>query len=323
MSGFSLPTLDEIETAAQIVYQSILPTPQHCWPLLSERTGCDVWVKHENHTPIGSFKIRGALVAVDRLKFSKPQLTRVFTATRGNYGQGIAFAARCNSLTSTVVVPIGNNREKNTAMRALGAQLIEYGKDFDEARAHAIQLSDSERAHLMPSFSRELVLGVASYGIELFSTVSDIDAVYVPIGLGSGICGVMAARDALSPTTAVIGVVASALPTYQRSFDAGEVRLTEPAQTIADGLAVRVPDEDALALILNGVDRVVAVSEAELRAAMRVYYTDTHNIAEGAGASPLAALIQERSRMRGNRVALVLSGSNVDRELFSAVLAGS
>ena len=323
MSDARLPPLDEIESAAQIVYRAMPPTPQYRWPLLCERTGCSVWVKHENHTPIGSFKLRGALVAVDRLRSARPRVNEVLAATRGNYGQSVAFAARRAGLSATVVMPAGNSREKNEAMRAFGANLVEHGRDFDEAYAQASRLAVGERRHLMPSFSPELVLGVASYGMELFRAVSDLDAVYVPIGLGSGICGVMAARNALSPTTAVIGVVSAALPAYQRSFAAGEARPTGPAPTIADGMAVRVPDEEALALILSGVERVIAVSDAELRSAMRGYYTDTHNVAEGAGAGPLAALLQERSRMRGSRVALVLSGGNIDRELFAEVLAGS
>ncbi len=323
MSEVSLPTLEEIESAAQIVYRAMPPTPQYRWPLLCERTGCSVWVKHENHTPIGSFKLRGALVAVDRLRRAKPHVTEVVAATRGNYGQSVAFAARRAGLAVTVVMPAGNSREKNEAMRAFGARLAEHGRDFDEACAHAARIAVGDRVHLMPSFSLELVLGVASYGVELFRAVPDLDAVYVPIGLGSGICGVMAARNALSPATAVIGVVSAAMPAYQRSFAAGEARATGPAATIADGMAVRVPDEAALALILAGVDRVVAVSDAEMRAAMRAYYTDTHNLAEGAGAGPLAALLQERSRMRGTRAALVLSGGNIDRQLFAEVLTGS
>lgn len=323
MSEVRLPALEEIDSAAQIVYRAMPPTPQYRWPLLCERTGCSVWVKHENHSPIGSFKLRGALVAVDRLRSARPQVTEVVAATRGNYGQSVAFAARRAGLAATVVMPVGNSREKNEAMRAFGARLVEHGGDFDEAYAHAARIAVGDRVHLMPSFSTELVLGVASYGVELFRAVPDLDAVYAPIGLGSGICGVMAARNALSPATAVIGVVSAAMPAYQRSFAAGKARSTGPAATIADGMAVRVPDEAALALILSGVDRVVAVSEAEMRAAMRAYYTDTHNVAEGAGAGPLAALLQERSRMRGTRAALVLSGGNVDRQLFAEVLTGS
>ena len=320
VSEHRLPTSDEIDAAAQIVYRTMPPTPQYRWPLLEERAGCTVWVKHENHTPIGSFKLRGALVAVARLRRAQPAVRGIIAATRGNYGQSIAYAARAAGLSATVVVPHGNSREKNAAMRAFGARLVEHGRDFDEALAHARRLAASDGLHLMPSFNLELVPGTATYAAELFRAVPDLDAVYVPIGLGSGICGVLAARDALAPASAVIGVVAAALPTYQRSFAAGEPRATGPGETIADGLAVRNPDPVSLALMLTGVERVVAVSESELRAAMRAYYTDTHNVAEGAAAGPLAALLQERTLMRGRRVALVLSGGNVDRELFAEVL---
>lgn len=322
MSEPRLPTIDEIDAAATIVYRTMPPTPQYRWPLLEERAGCTVWVKHENHTPIGSFKLRGALVAVDRLLREHAAVTGVIAATRGNYGQSVAYAARAAGISATVVVPHGNAREKNAAMRAFGARLVEHGRDFDEALAHAKHLAARDGLRLLPSFSLDLVPGTASYGAELFRAVPDLDAVYVPIGLGSGICGVMAARDALSPATAVIGVVSAALPAYRLSFAAGAPRRTAAGETLADGMAVRSPDPAALALILAGVERVAAVSEAELRAAMRACYTDTHNVAEGAGAAPLAALLQERARMRGRRVALALSGGNVDRELFAEVLTG-
>ena len=322
MSEPRLPTIDEIDAAAPIVYRTMPPTPQYRWPLLEERAGCTVWVKHENHTPICSFKLRGALVAVDRLLRENPAVTGVIAATRGNYGQSVAYAARAAGISATVVVPRGNAREKNAAMRAFGARLVEHGRDFDEALAHAKQLAARDGLRLLPSFSLDLVPGTASYGAELFRAVPDLDAVYVPIGLGSGICGVMAARDALSPATAVIGVVSAALPAYRLSFAAGAPRRTEAGRTLADGMAVRSPDPTALALILAGATRVAAVSEAELRAAMRACYSDTHNVAEGAGAAPLAALLQERTLMRGRRVALALSGGNVDRELFAEVLAG-
>lgn len=322
MSEPRLPTIDEINAAAAVVYRTMPPTPQYRWPLLEERAGCTVWVKHENHTPIGSFKLRGALVAVDRLLREHAAVTGVIAATRGNYGQSVAYAARAAGISATVVVPHGNAREKNAAMRAFGARLVEHGRDFDEALAHAKHLAARDGLRLLPSFSLDLVPGTASYGAELFRAVPDLDAVYVPIGLGSGICGVMAARDALSPATAVIGVVSAALPAYRLSFAAGAPRRTAAGETLADGMAVRSPDPAALALILAGVERVAAVSEAELRAAMRACYTDTHNVAEGAGAAPLAALLQERARMRGRRVALALSGGNVDRELFAEVLTG-
>ena len=322
MSEPRLPTIDEIDAAAAIVYRTMPPTPQYRWPLLEERAGCTVWVKHENHTPIGSFKLRGALVAVDRLLREHAAVAGVIAATRGNYGQSVAYAARAAGISATVVVPHGNAREKNAAMRAFGARLVEHGRDFDEALAHAKHLAARDGLRLLPSFSLDLVPGTASYGAELFRAVPDLDAVYVPIGLGSGICGVVAARDALSPATAVIGVVSAALPAYRLSFAAGAPRRTAAGETLADGMAVRSPDPAALALILAGVERVAAVSEAELRAAMRACYTDTHNVAEGAGAAPLAALLQERARMRDRRVALALSGGNVDRELFAEVLTG-
>lgn len=322
MSEPRLPTIDEIDAAAAVVYRTMPPTPQYRWPLLEERAGCTVWVKHENHTPIGSFKLRGALVAVDRLLREHAAVAGVIAATRGNYGQSVAYAARAAGISATVVVPHGNAREKNAAMRAFGARLVEHGRDFDEALAHAKHLAARDGLRLLPSFSLDLVPGTASYGAELFRAVPDLDAVYVPIGLGSGICGVVAARDALSPATAVIGVVSAALPAYRLSFAAGAPRRTAAGETLADGMAVRSPDPAALALILAGVERVAAVSEAELRAAMRACYTDTHNVAEGAGAAPLAALLQERARMRGRRVALALSGGNVDRELFAEVLTG-
>ena len=320
-----LPTIDEIDAAASLVYRTMPPTPQYRWPLLEERAGCTVWVKHENHTPIGSFKLRGALVAVDRLRRAHPEVTGVIAATRGNYGQSVAYAARAAGLSATVVAPHGNAKEKNAAMRAFGARLVEHGQDFDEALAHAKRLAAQEGLHLLSSFNPDLVPGAATYGAELFRAVPDLDAVYVPIGLGSGICGVMAARDALAPATAVIGVVSAALPSYQLSFAAGAPQETAAAATIADGMAVRRPDPTALKLVVAGAAGVAAVSEAELRGAMRAYYTDTHNVAEGAAAAPLAALLQERPPMQGGRrrVALVLSGGNVDRELFADVLTGA
>ncbi|MDE0024593.1 MAG: threonine dehydratase [Spirochaetaceae bacterium] len=323
MCEHRLPGIDEFDAAARVVYRTMPATPQYRWPLLEERAGCAVWVKHENHTPIGSFKLRGALVAVERLRRARPGVTGVIAATRGNYGQSVAYAARAAGLSATVVVPFGNAREKNAAMRAFGARLVEHGRDFDEALPHAQRLAERDGLHMMPSFHPDLVPGTATYGAELFRAVPGLDAVYVPIGLGSGICGVLAARDALSPATAVIGVVSAALPAYERSFAAGEARETGPGDTVADGMAVRKTHPVSLELVLAGVERVVAVTEAELRAAMCAYYTDTHNVAEGAGAAPLAALLREREAMRGRRVALVLSGGNVDRELFAQVLAST
>jgi threonine dehydratase len=312
--------LEKLESAAAVVYRHMLPTPQICWPLLSQRCGCEVWVKHENHTPIGAFKVRGGLVYMDRRAQSETTTRGVITATRGNHGQSIAFAARCYHLPVTVVVPYGNNPEKNAAMDAFGAQLMEYGHDFQAAYEYSRERAQANRLHWVPSFHPRLVRGVASYALELFRAVAELDTVYAPIGLGSGICGLINARDGLGLKTRIVGVVAEEAATYALSFASGKPVPTASADTIADGVACRVPDEDALRIILKGVERVVSVSEGAILAAMRHYFTDTHNVAEGAGAAPLAALLNEQKKMAGRRVALVLSGGNVDRKLFRRAL---
>jgi len=317
-----LPTLADLEAAAAIVHAVMPPTPQYCWPLLSQRTGAETWVKHENHTPIGAFKLRGGLVYMQQLKRAQPGVAGVIAATRGNHGQSVAFAAARAGLAAVVVVPHGNSAEKNAAMRALGAELIEHGHDFQAAYEHAMGLAAARRLHALRSFHPTLVAGVGSYALELFRAVPDIDTVYVPIGLGSGICGTMAARDALGLKTKVVGVVAENAAAYALSFAQKAPISTNSADTIADGMACRVPDSDALAAILAGAERVVTVSEAAIKAAMGHYFTDTHNLVEGAGAAPLAALLQERARMAGKRVALILSGGNIDRPLYASVLNG-
>lgn len=315
-------SLSEIERAAAIVYAAMPPTPQYAWPLLARRTGCEAWVKHENHTPIGAFKVRGGLVYMDRLRHATPGSKGVISATRGNHGQSIALAAARVGIPATIVVPLGNSVEKNAAMRAFGAELLEAGHDFDAARDVAVQLAGERGLDMVPSFHRDLVSGVATYAYELFRAAPPIDTVYVPIGLGSGICGTIAMRDALSPATRVVGVVSTEAPAYALSFAAGKVVPTNSADTMADGMAVRGPHEEALAVILKGADRIVQVSDAEVMAAMRAYYEDTHQLTEGAGAAALAALLQERERMKGKRVALVLSGANIDRPLYRSVLEG-
>lgn len=318
-----LPSLAEIERAAMLVREAVPPTPQHRWPLLCERAGADVVVKHENHTPAGAFKVRGGLVYVDHLRQTDHAITGVVAATRGNHGQSVAIAAARVGLDALVVVPHGNSTEKNAAMRALGAQLIEHGDDFQAAYEYARELSDERSLHMFPSYHPALVAGVATYAVELFQAHPDLDTVYVPIGLGSGICAVIAARDGLGLSTRVVGVVADNAPAYALSFEAGRAISTETADTIADGMACRVPNEDALAAILRGAERVVTVNEAEIEEAMRAYFADTHNVAEGAGAAPLAALLKERRQMRGKRVGLVLSGGNVDTDVFARILAGA
>ena len=315
-------TQGTIERARKVVYASMRPTPQIAWPLLAERAGCEVWVKHENHTPIGAFKIRGGLVYMDWLKRNHPEVTRVITATRGNHGQSIARAATALGLASTIYVPRGNSVEKNAAMRAFGCDLVEFGSDFDEAREESARRGEELGAWPLPSFDERLVEGVSTYALELFEAVSDLHTVYVPIGMGSGMSGLIAARDFLGLSTRIVGVVMEQLPAYALSFEAGEVVTTPAASTIADGMATRVPHPDALAIIRAGGERVVKVSEEQVRTAMRHYLTDTHNLAEGAGAAPLAALLCEREAMQGRKVGVILSGGNVDMEWLRPVIAG-
>ncbi len=315
--------LGEITAAAELIYRHLGPTPEYCWPLICERAGAEVWIKHENHTPIGAFKVRGGLVYLDDLMKRAPETTGVIAATRGNHGQSVAYAARRAGIAAVMVVPHGNSVEKNRAMRALGAELIEHGADFNAAYDRAKELAAERGLHAFPSYHPLLVRGVATYGLELLHAVPDLDRVYVPIGLGSGINGVISARDALGLKTRVIGVVAERAAAYALSFEAGRPVSTNTCDTMADGVSVRVPDAAALEVMLKGAERVVRVSEAEIEAAMRAYYTDTHNLAEGAGAAALAALLQEKEQLAGKKAAAILSGGNVDTEVYRRVLAGT
>jgi threonine dehydratase len=311
--------LEQLESAAALVHSVLKPTPQFAWPLLCKRVGAEVWVKHENHTPTGAFKLRGGLVLLDRLRRERPDLSGIVSATRGNHGQSLAWAARRHGLRTVIVVPQGNSPAKNAAMVAWGAQLIEHGRDFDAARAHAAEIAAHEGIELIGPFRPELVAGVASYALELFRAAGELDAVYVPIGCGSGIGGLISARDALGLKTKIIGVVAERANCYALSFAAGRPVETPSADTLADGMAVRVPVPEALEVILRGAERIVEVSEAEITAAMRHLFDDTHNLAEGAGAAPLAALLKEGAAP-GGRYGIVLSGGNVDRALYASVL---
>lgn len=313
-------SLHEIESAARIVYSAMPATPQYCWPLLCEELGAEVWVKHENHTPVGAFKLRGGLVYFADLA-SNSTVKGVISATRGNHGQSVGLAAWLHGLSARVVVPHGNSIEKNAAMRALGVDLIEHGDDFQAAREHAGRLADELGLHLVPSFHPLLVSGVASYALELLRAVRDLSTVYVPIGLGSGICAMVAVRDALGLKTEVVGVVSAQAPAYAVSFTAREIREAPVTTTLADGMACRTPQPEALEVIWRGVDRIVEVSDSEVAEAIRVLFTSTHNAAEGAGAAALAAARQERSRLAGRRTAVVLSGGNIDRALLADVLA--
>ncbi|HXM05027.1 MAG TPA: threonine dehydratase [Chthoniobacterales bacterium] len=314
-------TLKQLRATADLVHRVLPPTPQIRWPLLCQRTGADVWVKHENHQPVGAFKVRGGLVYMKELKQRDPEVAGVIAATRGNHGQSIAFAAARTGLHAIIVVPHGNSAEKNAAMQALGAELVVHGNDFQDALEYAAELAKKEKLHFVPSFAEPLVRGVASYALELFDNVSGLDTVYVPIGMGSGVCGVVAARDALGLNTEVIGVCATGAPAFALSFEAKRQITTDSVNTMADGMSGRVPDPRALEIVLSGVARVLTVTDEEICAAIRYLFADTHNVAEGAAAAPLAALLQERTRMQGRRAAIILSGGNIDSDMFAATLA--
>ena len=318
-----LPGLDELRRATELVRNVMPPTPTYTWPLLNARCGAEMWVKHENHSPVGAFKLRGATVYMDWLARQHPELTGVVAATRGNHGQGVALAAKKRGWTATIVVPYGNSREKNRAMQAQGAELIEHGDDFQAANEYATELAAERGLHKVKSFDRLLVVGTGTYALEMFESAPALDTVFVPVGLGSSICGVIAARAALGLKTKIVGVVAEASPSYALSFAARKVVPHEAGTKIADGLACRLPVEEALEVILRHVDRFVEVSEDEIRSAMRAVYEDTHNVAEGAGAAAIAAVLKERSRVAGKHVGAVLTGGNVDRELFLEALASA
>ncbi len=316
-----LPSLVDLESAAALIYRSMPPTPQYRWPLLEARVGTTVWVKHENHAPTGAFKVRGGLVYVDELCRNGNKPTGVISATRGNHGQSVGFAARQYGIPAAVVVPVGNSLDKNAAMRALGVEVIEQGHDFQAAAETADEIATARGWHRFPSFHPLLVRGVGTYALELFRAVSDLDTVYVPVGMGSGLCGMIAARDALALRTRVVAVVSAGAPAFAKSFDQGRVVSHEVTTRVADGMACRTPDAAALAIAKRGAERVVQVSDEEVESAMRALFTDTHNAAEGGGAAALAALLQEKDKMRGRKTAIVLSGGNVDSPLFSRILS--
>ncbi len=314
-------TLEQLHEGREIVRRHMPPTPSYHWPLLSARTGAEVWVKHENHTPTGAFKVRGGLVYMTKLKQSEPDCPGVISATRGNHGQSVARAATALGLKSVIVVPHGNNPEKNAAMKAFGAELIEHGQDFQEAFEFTVGLAGERGLHLVPVFHPWLLMGVGTYALELFEAHGDLDTVYAPIGMGSGICGLITARDLLGLETKLVGVVAENAPAYALSFDAGKPVSTNTADTIADGVACRAPNAEAVKIICEGADRVVRVAEEEFLDAMAAYFVDTHNACESAAAGPLAALMKERATMAGKKVGLILSGGNSDRVMFGQALA--
>ena len=315
-----LPSLPEIQAAQALIYRYMPPTPQYSWPLINERLGAEAWIKHENYTPVGAFKLRGALVYLEWLRKTQPHVHGVVAATRGNHGQGIATAARFLGLKAVIVVPRDNSEDKNRAMKAQGAELVEFGEDFQESLEFARTLAAERRLTMIDSFHERLVWGTATFALEFFQGTPVLDVVYVPIGLGSSICGMTAARKALGLSTEIVGVVAADAPAYALSFR--EHRAVEaPARTaVADGLACRVPHPEALKIIWENAARVLEVSDEEIMNAMQIYFEGTHSVAEGAGAAALAGALQEKSGLRGKRVGIVLTGGNVDRKTYAAVL---
>src|SRR6476659_10202415 len=315
--------LRELERAHEIVGQAVPPTAAHAWPLLAQRLGTSVLVKHENHTPTGAFKVRGGLVYFDRLKRERPGTAGLISATRGNHGQSLAFAASRHGVPVTIYVPHGNSVEQNRAIRGFGAELVEHGEDFQAAREEAYRRAETDGLEIVPAFHPDLVLGVATYALELFRAAPDLDILYVPIGQGSGICGCIMARDLLGLKTEIVGVQSTEAPSYALSFAAGKIVTTETSNTHADGMATRIPDADAFDLIRKGASRIVQVTDDEVATAIRAYWTDTHNLAEGAGAAPFAAAMQEKNKIRGKRVGLILTGGNIDFDLFQKWIAGN
>lgn len=315
-------TLEELKCAADLVYTQMQPTAQIHWPQLSARIGAQVIVKHENHAPTGAFKVRGGITLVDWLKREHPSARGIITATRGNHGQSQARATTAAGLEAHIYAPIGKSVEKNAAMRTYGAKLVEFGVDFDEAREEAMRVAAQGDLFAVPPFHRELVRGVSTYAYELFSAHGDLDTVYVPIGCGSGICGVISARDALGLSTKIVGVVSENAAAVKLSLEAGRLVETNSATTFADGMAVRIPVQAAFDVYSQGADRVISVSDNEIAMAIRAYFTDIHNLAEGAGAGALAGLMQEASQMRDKKVAVILTGGNIDLNWYKGVLAG-
>jgi threonine dehydratase len=315
-------SLDELVYATEVVRRSMPQTPQYQWPLLCRLVGAQVWVKHENHTPTGAFKVRGGLVYADRLRSQRPQVRGLVSATRGNHGQSLAFAGMAAALPVAIVVPHGNSEDKNAAMRGFGAEVIEHGHDFQAALEYSIGIARERDFEAVPPYHPDLVLGVATYARELFDGVGELDAVYVPVGMGSGVSGLMRVRDLLRLRTDIVGVVAEQAPAIARSFAAGHVVTTDTADTFADGVACRVPDPAAVNAIVAGAARIVAVSEEAVAEAMRILFATTHNAAEPAGAVALAGLLAERAMAENRRVAIIQTGGNVDSDMLATVLAG-
>ena len=312
---------DDLLAARDLVGRHLKPTALINWPLLSARLGSTVLVKHENHNPTGAFKVRGGLAYMARLVGAQATPPRLMTATRGNHGQGLAYAASIHNVPLSIFVPLGNSREKNEAMQAMGATLIEHGADFEDARQEMLRRAAMEGCLVAPSFHRDLVVGVATYALELFEQAPDLDLLYVPVGLGSGIAGCIGVRDLLGLKTEIVGVQAEGAPAYALSFQAGQPVSADRADTLADGVATRVPDPEAVHIINRGAARIILVSDGEIADAIRLYWSATHNLAEGAGAVALAAAVKERAHLSGKKIGLILSGGNIDAALFQKWVA--
>ncbi len=309
-----------ILAARKTVYRHLKPTPLIGHPLLSEWLGFPAWVKHENHNPTGSFKIRGGFNLVSHLSESEKS-RGVITATRGNHGQSVALACRTYGVRCVIAVPEGNNPEKNEAMKAFGSELLVHGRDFDEARERVEQIQAEQRLRYIHSANEPLLVeGVGTYALEILEELPDVDCILVPVGGGSGISGVLTAVRAAAPKVQVIGVQAANAPSIYLSWKKGEKVTTDSADTMADGLATRVPFEMTFDIIHRYVDEVVTVTEEELMEAVFRIFQTTHNVAEGAGAATTAAAFKLRSRLAGKKVALVLSGGNITASLFQQVL---
>jgi threonine dehydratase len=322
LNTISLPSIAEVESAAASIYRIMQPTPQYSWPLLNERLSTELWVKHENHTPTGAFKARTAVVYIEELMKREPNTRGLITATRGNHGQSVALGAKRFGIPATILVPEGNSREKNSAMRAQGATLIEFGADYQAAREKAVALAAEQNLHMIQPFHYDIVRGVATYWLELFTAVKDIDVAYVPVGMGSGICSAVAVRNGLGLKTKIVGVVSTLAPSYAESFEKGTVVEAPVSTRIADGMACRKADAEQLAIMRDNVERMVRVTDDEVEASMRHIFTDTHNVVEGAGAASLAAALKEKQQLHGKRVAVVATGANVDKDVFARVLQG-
>jgi threonine dehydratase len=315
-----LPTLEEIHDSQKLVYSVMPPTPHISWPLINQRLETEAWVKHENHTPTGSFKARTAIAYAAELFKHSTGIKGLITATRGNHGQSVALAGQRFNVPVTIVVPHGNSSEKNAAMRGQDATLIEFGDDYQAAREHAQQLAKEQHLQMVPPYHRDIVKGVASYWVEFLEAVPDLDIAYVPVGMGSGISAACAVRNGMNLRTQIVGVVSDGAPAYALSFAAGK-KIEAPVTTkIADGMACRIPDDEPLEIMRENVDHVVTVSDDDIRRAMKIYFTDTHNAVEGAGAASLAAALKEKAVLKGKKVGLILSGANVDHDIFAKVL---